>query len=202
MSRLFNSKYNSFVLKVLHAFAGFFEMHMASIEVDGEGSSMSCYDSVVKYLLLLLLKGWAQTEKTAKKRLILHSGPLILMIKIYFSATYFYIYTNLFYLLFTYFSLYCCCYVAVEELSLKMIRMYLSHEKEFCCTEYQHRCDYAVGRVPKIITAVLIFSSTARPRVWYCFFITWLVEMLWKKIECNKFDFLYSGAFWGWPLPI
>ena len=26
-------------------------MHMASVEVDGEGSSMSCYDSVVKYLL-------------------------------------------------------------------------------------------------------------------------------------------------------
>ena len=38
----------------LHAFAGFFEnkMHMASIQVVGEGSSTSCYDSVVKYLLL------------------------------------------------------------------------------------------------------------------------------------------------------
>ena len=23
-----------------------------------------------------------------------------------------------------------------------------------------------------------------------------------KKMEFNTFDFLYSGAFWGWPLPI
>jgi hypothetical protein len=23
-----------------------------------------------------------------------------------------------------------------------------------------------------------------------------------KKFECNRFDFLYSGAFGGWPLPI
>ena len=29
-------------------------MHMASVEVHGEGSSTSCYDSVVKYLILKL----------------------------------------------------------------------------------------------------------------------------------------------------
>ena len=57
------------------------QMHMASVEVHGEGSSTSCYDSVVKYLLRscrgrCVEKSACQTKKTAKKCPILHSGPL------------------------------------------------------------------------------------------------------------------------------
>ena len=65
----------------LHAFAGFFENKctwLANVQVDGEGSSTSCYDSVVKYLLWSC-RGTslrAQTKKTAKKWPKLHSSPL------------------------------------------------------------------------------------------------------------------------------
>ena len=56
-------------------------MHMARVEVHGEGSSTSCYDSVVKYLLRscrgrCVEKCACQPKKTAKKCPILHSGPL------------------------------------------------------------------------------------------------------------------------------
>ena len=55
------------------------QMHMASVEVEGEGSSTSCYDSVVKYLLRICMGSLmrAQTKKTAEKLPKLHSYPLI-----------------------------------------------------------------------------------------------------------------------------
>ena len=52
-------------------------MHMASVEVHGEGSSTSRYDSVVKYLLRSCRgKSVCTNQENSEEMAVLHSGPL------------------------------------------------------------------------------------------------------------------------------